>query len=362
MKLGGSLLVGLISTIGLCAQTITPPPQPTVGPGSANYLYGVLQSGPFVVSGQSKKGGYTYYTFTPIALSPSASNPHPLPAPTSAPVVFFLCAEDSSATVPADYLFLLEQFASMGFSVVFPNYNTKESEGKYAAVIQADVVDALNTLTTNTTLVKPMTGSGGQPLYTVVGHSEGGYLAVNLAATAASNGVPIPAAVVSFEANPSRLDKINALAINPNTLVILLVADLDDKNRICPSVALWSQMTQIPNVYKPFVYARSDSHGTPAQLANHWFPLTYTKKDTDPPPTAVDDRDWNITYKLGVAATACTTVGQYCDYALGNGPANSYGTTTMTDMGFWSDGTLVSPLVLEINPVNAFATDNCKLN
>jgi len=88
----------------------------------------------------------------------------------------------------------------------------------------------------------------------------------------------------------------------------------------------------------PFRFARH-----PAQLANHWFPLTYTTKDTDPTQYAVDDRDWNITYKLSVAVTACTTTGLYCDYALGNGPFNAYGTTTQTDMGFWSDGTLFFP-------------------
>jgi pimeloyl-ACP methyl ester carboxylesterase len=362
MTMGGSWLAGAIFAVAVghpAFGQVTPPLQPTTGPGSAQYLYGVLQSGPFTVSGQSKKSGYTYYTFTPVGMKASQSNPNPLPTPKSAPVVLVLSAEDGAATAYSDYLFLLEQLAAFGYTVVFPNYTQNEFQKDYAAVVQADLKDGLNQLTTNTTLVKPTLGSNGEPLYTVVGHSEGGYLALNLAATAVQNGVPVPAAVVSYEANPGKLPAFNAQAIDPSTLVILLVGDDDDKNRICPSVTVWSQLTQIASVYKPFLYARSDSTGTPAQLANHWFPLTYTNKDTLPTFYAVDNRDWNITYKLSVAATACTAQGLYCDYALGNGPQNQYGVTTQTDLGFWSNGQQVLPLVLEINPVLAFSTSNC---
>ena len=362
IKMGASLLAGALVALSASGQTITPPPQPTTGPGSDQAIYGVLQSGPFLVSGQSKKSGYTYYTFTPVGLSASPSNPNPLPTPKSAPIVLFLSAEDSSATEPMDYLFLIEQLTSMGYTTIFPNYTTQERQKNYENVVLSDFSDALKKLDDNVNLVKPMLGPNGTVLYTIVGHSQGAYLGLFVASTALSVGLPIPAAVVSFEANQGKLPDFNPQAINANTLVILLVGDEDDKNRICPSVTLWNQMTQIPAVYKPFLYARSDSHGTPAQLANHWFPLTYTDKDTDPPPTAVDDRDWNITYKLSVAATACTVSGLYCDYALGNGPVSPYGTTTQTDMGFWSDGTLVTPLVLETNPVNAFAADHCPAN
>ncbi len=366
MKMGRGLFVGALFAItyipSAFGQTITPPPQPATGPGSAQYLYGVLQSGPFTVSGKNKSSGYTYYIYTPVGLKASATNPNPLPTPKSAPIVLFLSAEDSSATSPSDYLFLLEQLASFGYTTIFPNYTKDETQKNYAAAVEGDLLDAFSQLKNNSTLVKPELGSNGEPIYTVVGHSEGGYLALNLAATAVSNGVPIPAAVVSFEANPGKLASFNALAIDPSTLVILLVGDDDDKNRICPSVELWSQLTQIPSVYKPFLYARSDSTGTPAQLANHWFPLTYTSNDTDPPPTAVDDRDWNITYKLSVSTIACMAQGLYCDYAIGDGPLNQYGVTTQTDMGFWSNGQQVLPMVLEINPVLAFSTSNCSTN
>jgi len=361
---GGSLLACAF----LCGQTAfgqtrpTPPPQPTTGPGSNQYLYGVLQSGPFVVSGKGKNSGYTYYTYTPIGLTPSPSDPNPLPTPTSAPVVLFLCAEDRGATAPSDYLFLLTQLTSMGFSTVFANYNTGGLQKNYLAVIQADLADALNTLATNSTLVPPALDSSGQPLYTVVGHSEGGYLAVNLAATAVGAGLPIPQAVVSFEANSSKLAAFNPQGINANTLVILVIGNDDTEGRICPSVTLWTEMTQIALVNRPFIYVQSDTHGSPAQLGNHWFPLTYTSKDTDPPGTTVDDRDWNITFKLSVAATACVMNGVYCDYALGNGPLNPDGTTTQTEMGYWSDGTIVKPLELVPDPYKAFASDSCPIN
>ena len=87
---------------------------------------------------------------------------------------------------------------------------------------------------------------------------------------------------------------------------------------------------------------------------NHWFPLTDTNKDTVAGPYSVDDRDYNITYKFGVSMMACLLRGQYCDYVYGNGPTNSYGATTQTDMGRWSDGTPVTPLALIQDPVLVF--------
>jgi hypothetical protein len=63
-----------------------------------------------------------------------------------------------------------------------------------------------------------------------------------------------------------------------------------------------------------------------------------------------------VTYKLSVAALYCALNGKYCDYAFGNGPQNDYGATTQTDMGIWSDGTPVTPMLLVADPVAQYPT------
>jgi hypothetical protein len=263
--------------------------------------------------------------------------------------------------------------AQMGYTVIWPDYQTKQKGPEYAGIIISDFQDALTRLegADGSGYIAPSKNSSGGVLYTIVGHQAGGYLAYGLATLLPENGLADPAAVFTVE--PAQKDNIltqnlptySAAGISPNTLVITVVGDQEDSTEICTAVTAWTQMSSISAIYKPFLLDRSDSTGNPAQLGNIYFPLTNSTKDTDPPPTSVDDRDYNITYKLSVAAAACTigsanlASGSYCDYALGNGPPNDYGATTQTNMGLWSSGSPVLPMVLLVDPVTYFQSE-CK--
>jgi hypothetical protein len=251
--------------------------------------------------------------------------------------------------------------AQMGYTVIWPEYQTGPKAANFATVILDDFAAALSTLKTSGP-VAPLVDSSGELVYSIVGHQAGGYLAYGVATIAQTHGFPYPRSVFAVEPSQSAsiaLPAYSAASMNPRTLVITVVGDEEDSASICNAVLAWYQMTSIPGIDKPFLQVHSDSTGTPAQLANTVFPLTYTENDTDPPPNAVDDRDWNITYKLSVAASACSIYGQYCDYALGNGPINAWGATTQTNMGLWSNGTPVLPMSLLSDPATYFSSLGC---
>jgi hypothetical protein len=346
-----SLSLFVVSAACLCAQ-ITAPPQPTSGPGSNAYLYGVVQNGPYNAKHDIGTDSYTYYIFTPVGLTPTVSNPNPLPTPSTAPVVLFIHGYDGDTLAP--YQYWMEQMAQMGSSVIWVLYD-QVSANQFASAVITDYQAALKALT-EPGLIPPVIAPDGQPLTAIVGHSSGAWLAYIVASEAATSGIPYPMAVVAVEPGQGQIPSFNASKMNANTLVVTVVGDEDKTDRICQGVDVYNQLTQIPAVQKPFLLARTDAYGYPVQEGNHWFPLTDTNKDTLPGPVTIDDRDYNITYKLGVATMACLVRGQYCDYVYGNGPMNSYGATTQTDMGLWSDGTPVLPMALIQNPSSYFPT------
>ncbi len=83
----------------------------------------------------------------------------------------------------------------------------------------------------------------------------------------------------------------------------------------------------------------SESHGSPAQLGTHFFPDTNGLEDAD---SGVDDRDYNVTWKLSVGLFDCVLNGTYCTYGLGHGSFDQM------NMSNWSDGTPVNSLMLLI--------------
>ncbi len=346
-------LSSLIISVGcLCAQTITAPPQPSSGPGGNAYLFGVVQNGPYNAKHDVGTDSYTYYIFTPIGLTPTASNPNPLPTPATAPVVLFIHGYDGDTLAP--YQYWMEQMTEMGSTVIWVLYD-QVSPNDFASAVITDYQKALKAIT-EPGLIPPTLAPDGQPLTMIVGHSSGAWLSYIVASEAASSSLPIPMAVLAVEPGQGQIPTFDASKINANTLVLTVVGDEDKTDRICQGVSVYNALKQIPAVQKPFLLARTDSYGVPIQEGNHWFPLTDTNKDTVAGPYSVDDRDYNITYKFGVSMMACLLRGQYCDYVYGNGPTNSYGATTQTDMGRWSDGTPVTPLALIQDPSSYFPT------
>ncbi len=362
MKLNSGLgLLFLLSCSAFAANTGPMAPlQPTTGPGGSGILFSAKQTGPYTVPGHTAGTGYDYYLYTPLGITPGPTNPNPLPTPASAPIVLFIHGYDGNT--PQPYLFWMAQMAEMGFTVIWPEYDSVPTQGlnPFLTAIAVSFTDAVAKLTATTGLVPPMLDGNSKVIYTAMGHSLGGDLAVGIASAYQKYAIPSPRAVFAIESGQGTITgNVNAVSINPAVMMVFVVADGDIPGHTCPNVKYWTQGRMSP-LFKQFLLARTDTHGTPQQLMNHWFPLTYTLQD-DVRPYSVDDRDYNITWKFGVALSNCSVYGTQCDYVFGNGPLLPDGNTTQTDMGVWSDGQVVTPLLSIPDPTTYFADppNNC---
>ena len=126
--------------------------------------------------------------------------------------------------------------------------------------------------------------------------------------------------------------------IDPGVRVVLVNGD-DDVSDVPTAQSIWNSIsTAVPSGNRDILEVMSDSHGSPEQLGNHWYPNTNGFLDDD---SGVDNRDFNITWKLSVGLFNCVLANTDCSYGLG------HGSTDQTDMGNWSDGTPVIPLSLQ---------------
>jgi pimeloyl-ACP methyl ester carboxylesterase len=177
----------------------------------------------------------------------------------------------------------------------------------------------------------------------IVGHSAGGFLSAIIAARAAdpTNRIPRPQAVVAVEpGGVGIVPGTDLSAIDATTKMALIIGEEDTV--VCQSTAvhIWSSTPQIFEENRDFLLVRSDYAGRPAQVANHFFPASVRFGDT----ADVDARDFFVTYKLSVGALNCAFRETDCEFALGNG------SDEQVDMGEWSNGALVRPMIWVEDP------------
>lgn len=313
---------------------ITAPGQPAAGPGGSAYPYGaVITYGPFTA--RTPSGTDQYYIYQPAE-----------PSPASAPAVLFL--HGYGADSPEPYQVWMNHLARQGFTVVWALYDAGAADSFVTNEV-ADWKAALNRIGENASMTPVARGSDGQPLTGVVGHSAGAYTAFEVAALSGSesSGIPRFRAVAAMEPGQGQIPDYDFTGLDGDTLAIIAVGDQDTPKRRCTAASIWGQIAAVPVAQRNFLEVISDAHGSPAQIGNHFFPLTDTTRDT----ASVDDRDYNVSWKLSVAALDCAFFGKFCAYATGSGSA------AQVNMGAWSDGTPVTPLRFVADPPATFAAD-----
>jgi Chlorophyllase len=321
------------------AQTPRPPVQPTTGPAGSDYPYSAVTTyGPYYSS--LNKAPYTEF----MIYQPKGAT-----LPGSFPVVMFLHgyflgiegypAGDS----PNNYIYWLQHLVKKGFTVVYPYYDYTLEPSEFTGSILRSWETALDLLRAGTGGLIPPTEDefGIQTLF--AGHSMGAVesfaVAQQLTLTPVE-GVPPPRAIAAFTPGIGTASTLNLdfSGISPTISVVLVDGD-DDAVDIPTALAIWSSIeTVIPTDKRDFLEVISDSHGSPAQLGDHWFPDTNGVGDDD---SGVDDRDYNVTWKLSVGLFNCTLYGRQCSYGLG------HGSQEQINMGDWSDDTPVIPLRLQ---------------
>lgn len=335
----------------------TPPKQATKGPGSSDYAHQEI------VDSVHGKGVKQFRLFEPAK-----------PTPKTAPVIVF--NHGYGAVDPVGYGQWIEHIVKRGNIVIYPRF-------------QAGLYTASRKLTPNAiaavkdALVELKNGKHVSPdveKFAIVGHSAGGIISANMAATWKKEGLPKPRAVMCVLPGISRLFGLADMKQLPADVLLLTVAtDRDvvtgdaDAKRICRAAV------SVPKKNKDFVLIRSDTHGQPSLIASHLAPIAVPPDQTswkhmagqmfgrsgglfggpdsksakeEGAGSAVEKTEGAL--RRGLSANAVDYYGFWklfdglCDaafhnrnrqFALGN-------TEQQRFMGKWSDGTPVKPLVV----------------
>jgi pimeloyl-ACP methyl ester carboxylesterase len=285
------------------AQTAPrPPEQPAAGPGGSDYRY----------AGVSKtlygEGATSYWLYEPRD-----------PTPVSAPVVIFL--HGWSGVNPEVYEAWIHHLVRKHRIVVYPVYQqvgqTPASQTMRNAII---ALQAAFTELTRPGHVQPETDK-----VAVVGHSFGGMMAANYAVVAHDNNLPAPKAVMSVEPGGPMFLVEDYSQIAAGTLMLCI---LGDRDFIVPdqfATMIFNRSTGIAQADKDLILMRSDGHGEPDLIADHFAPLSRLNG------SGIDALDWYGLWKWMDALSDAAFYGLNRESALGGTPEQQF-------MGLWSDG------------------------
>jgi hypothetical protein len=298
------------SSASSAARTATPPTQPAHGPGGRQRRHAGVRT--------SQVGGSpgSVTIFEPAK-----------PSPPGAPVVVF-----TQGVGPGDYQGWIDHLVGRGSIVVFQD---QPFEGLDVSERRRGPVAGLRAAMR--VLARPGHVTPRRDQLVLVGHSVGGNMAAQLAADTGPAHLPRPRALFVLQPRLEDQASLHVLAGIPSaTLVVVLAADRDDRVGQQGPKALWAALGHLPAANKDYVLVRSDTHGTPALIADHFLSLSGSG---NPP----DTLDFYGPWKLLDALQACATRRQDCQVALG-------GTTQQRFMGRWSDGVPVAPLQVSDTP------------
>ena len=303
------------------------PTQPTSGPGGLDYRYGSVTTQVRGIGAQ----GYTL-------VYPNSTSGRSLP------VVYLLHGYGSINLNP--YRSWAEHLARHGAIVIYPSY-------------QVSAVTPMRDYTPNAivgiraALDGLAAGSGPLPdssRVVAIGHSMGGAIAANIAASAGSAGIPVPRALMAI--NPANISRSTGLVmpledmgqIPAGTLLLSLYSDRDDRIPNQLAKTLFYGATNVLVADKDYVLVHSDDYGSRSLLADHFAALAGQSNDYSAyPPDALDFYGY---WKLADALMGAAFDGSASlrNVALGGG------SVAQVDMGKWSDGRAVTPLTVTDAP------------
>ena len=257
------------------------------------------------------------------------------PSPASAPLV--ILNHGWGGIDPAIYRAWIDHLVRRGNIVVFPRYQAdlRTPTREFTPNAVRAVSDAIDWLQHEGTVEPDL------DRVAIVGHSAGGLVTANVAATARSAGIPAPRAVMSVEPGKTwtRSKRIaiplaDMSGIAEGTLLLTVIGDTDRVVRDVNAKKIYYGASRVSADDKDFVTLVSDGHGSPALNADHFAPCTGSGGRSA---RGVNPLDYYGTWKLfdGLCDAAFGGAGR--PFALGNTPEQRF-------MGKWSDGTPVKEL------------------
>ncbi len=264
----------LMSGLNTLVWAADPPAQPDMGPGGRDYISGeIVQK----ALGDAKAPVLVYYAGTAPAQERS--------------VIIFLHAW--GAVNPAVYGGWIEHLVRKGHVVLWPRHQELwRSGGAQATDLAVEGLKSAFDALKNDPDVRPDIKK-----VAVVGHLAGAGVAVNIAARAPLEGLPIPKVV--FAAIPGGLAAEAKLVngkpvagalrgipladlsqVPANTYIISAIGDREHQPSERTTRRLFRETTQVPAVNKVFMRVQSDDHGYPPHVINLTAPGSY-KPDFD---------------------------------------------------------------------------------
>ena len=289
--------------------------QPEKGPGGSDYLYDVRSS-------RYGLGSEQFWIFEPVGLE-------------SAPMVVFL--HGWSAMSPEPYLLWIEHIVKKGRIVVYPRYQeslftrTEEFTPNAIKGVRRAIAELESGAHTRPELDKVV----------IAGHSAGGIISVNMAIMAESEDLPFPRALMCVEPgiterNGRKVVPLLDPARLPDIPMLVVVGDADKNVGDMDAKKIFSTSRA---GMKNYIVVRSDDHGDPALIADHYAPLAAREGWRGLPNVynGVNALDYYGFWKLLDALCDFSFYGKNREYAFGNTPEQRF-------MGLWGDGVPVKEL------------------
>jgi len=302
--------------------TVSPPRQPSSGPGSTVYPFAGVRTDRI----GSLPTGSTVF-------SPEVMQPEQL---VDLPVIVFL--HGFTAVEPQRYGGWITHLVRRGAVVIYPDYQNPGvfagGQDRYIGNMFLGITDALNSLDLDPSRLH------------VVGHSLGAVLTMVYGVTAAERGLPPAATLTMIEPGGCRncgnsigfgVPLLLDGTVPEDTLVSIVAGEDDALVGTSDAHMLSGMVSAIPTDRRRFVVVRSDDHGQPSLVADHLFPQTAGRGGEE------DSLDWHGLWRPLDALVGCAETGQYCDIALGTSPQALF-------MGMWSDGTPVTTPQVQETP------------
>jgi len=237
------------------AEPITTQAQHTTGPGSNQYKHEL------VIKSSYGNGTKQYWIFEPAE-----------PKPAEAPLIIFM--HGWGQMNPVAYGGWVDHLVRRGNIVIYPRYQDSMLSSPAAFVPDSTLVihDGIARLQ-EPGRVRPRLDQTS-----IVGHSCGGLLAVNLAATAAESGLPIPLAVMSVQPGRSPLFGMADLSkIAPDTRLMLVVGEEDLLVSDIDAKLIFQKTPHLPPALKQYVLIQTDDYGKKPLKAGHLAPMALHK-------------------------------------------------------------------------------------
>ncbi len=314
------------TTGGTVAQAVTPPVQPSFGPGGKDYPHAQVRIS------QGGSGYNAFHVFEPT-----------MPQPSSAPLVIIThgYTDFSGYKMHAD---LIMHTVKKGHVVIYPRWQTAlwaPCAGSYfsekcMASATKGILDGIAYLQAHNARVQPELDKASY-----FGFSYGAIITANLTNRWASLKLPKPRVIFLDEPHDGglqgptepALDK-DLSGIPADVLIQCHVGEqgvISEKNKAMSSCnTVFPRLGHIPESNKNLVMLYTDNHGTPALSSGHGV------SDA----RVTNAHDFNFVWKTFDAMRSCALQGTDCAYGMGDTPEHR-------DNGRWSDGVAVKPLKVQ---------------